>query len=94
MRKSDLPLGTLAIYDPETLTYEGWVKLLCGDILSKPSSWGFNKFFPLMTHENFIYVIMMTITEVNREVKQGKQEEFNKLVQKQKKKEEQVNARN
>ena len=41
-----------------------------------------------MTHENFIYVIMMTITEVNREVKQGKQEEFNKLVQKQKKKEE------
>ena len=64
MWKSDLPLGTLAVYDPQTLQFEGKVKLLCGDLISKPHAWGFNRNFPLMCHENNLYVIMLGIKEV------------------------------
>lgn len=80
MRKNDLPLGTLAVYNPETLQLEGKVKLLCGDILAKPTAWGFNRYFPLMAHGNTIYVIMIGIKEVQREVKVDKKAEFDKLM--------------
>ena len=93
LRKPDLPLGTIAIYDPEEFKFEGNLKLNCEEILTPHHSYGFNRYHPLLSFKNELYAIMMKVVEVDREIKIDKKEAYEKLTAKKKVIEEKAQAK-
>lgn len=68
-RRANEPLSQVFIYDPETLKSEGKVKLYAKDILNSSESASVNKFAPLLTDGNNLFLVTMKVTEKTRKIK-------------------------
>jgi hypothetical protein len=70
-RRVDEPLGLLHILSPDTFQIEGNVSLHSDekDLLNNAAAAKFNKYYPLLSDGNYLYIIIMRVVSRERKVK-------------------------
>ena len=68
-RRVNEEFGLLTLYDAETLGTIGDAKLLSGDIFSSSNCQQANRFYPILTNGESIYLVTMKVVQKRRPVK-------------------------
>jgi hypothetical protein len=80
-RRIDEALGVLTVLSPDNFAVEGNISLHCNDknVLNNAASARFNKRYPLLTDGEYLYVVVMSIANKERKLKDKHMEEVDKL---------------
>ena len=65
-RRVSEDFGLISLFDAETLAFIGEAKLLCGDIFSGSGCPTANRFYPIMSDGQSIFIVTMKITKKRR----------------------------
>lgn len=70
-RRANEELGQISLIDPLTFKHEGMAKLFCGDIFQSPASQSMNRYYPLITDGNNLFIVTMSVVKKRRKIKEG-----------------------
>ena len=67
------------IIDPGTFKLEGIAKLFCGESFQTPIAQSLNRFYPLLTDGNNVFIVTMNVAKKRRRVKDSMKKAYQSL---------------
>lgn len=79
-RRANEPLSQVVVTDPITLKTEGKLKLIAKDLFSEPQASALNRYCPILTDGNNLYLVTMRIATKQRKVRESMKVEHQAFV--------------
>ena len=85
-RRANEELGSILIIDPNSFKQEGMAKLFCGEVFQTPMAQSLNRYYPLITDGNNLFIVTMNVVKKRRRVKDSMRKQYQLLQEEKKKK--------
>ena len=76
MRRANEQLGLLNVVDPTSFAIEGAIKLDCGDLFATPHAQSMNRYYPLLSNGENLFIIAVQVSTKKRKLKEGMKQRY------------------